>query len=70
MRGHGRGQGEGGGKGSRLLSSQPGQLQPGHSHRGLAPEIESLQDRSFFEIPLLIAFFDPLTGDVPKITPR
>ena len=70
MRGHGRGQGEGGGKGSRLLSSQPGQLQLGHSHRGLAPEIESLQDRSFFEIPLLIAFLDPLTGDVPKITPR
>ena len=36
---------------------------------GLAPEIETLQDRSFSEIPLLVAFLEALTGEVPKITP-
>jgi cytochrome c peroxidase len=42
---------------------------PRRGRDGLAPEIESLQDRSFSEIPLLVAFLEALTGEVPKITP-
>ena len=42
---------------------------PRQGRDGLAPEIESLQDRSFSEIPLLVAFLEALTGEVPKITP-
>ena len=42
---------------------------PRQGREGLAPEIESLQDRSFSEIPLLVAFLEALTGELPKITP-
>ena len=42
---------------------------PRQGRDGLAVEIEALQDQSFSEIPLLVAFLKALSGEIPEITP-